>query len=239
MGNTILEAPEILAGITVVGIGSGGWLFMLLVRTRYSLVKRLMDIILSFIAIIISIPLMLILGLLTKLTSRGPIFYTQTRIGKDGKPFKIIKFRTMRVDAEDGTGPVWAKPDDQRVTALGYYVRRLHLDEVPQFINILKGDMSLIGPRPERPFFIDTFKRQLQNYTHRLSVKPGLTGLAQVRYKYDESIDDVKKKLSYDLVYIRKMCFFLDLKVLFWTVGKIVSITKSLFAETRGISWMR
>ena len=194
---------------------------MLLTRTRYVLAKRLMDIVLSFIAIMVNIPLMLVLGLLTKLASTGPVFYTQTRIGKDGKPFKIIKFRTMHVDAEDETGPVWATSEDKRVTAFGYYMRRLHLDEIPQFINIFKGDMSFIGPRPERPFFVDTFKRQVRNYTHRLSVKPGLTGLAQVRYKYDESIDDVKKKLSYDLLYIKKMCLSLDCKILFWTMGKL------------------
>lgn len=197
---------------------------MLLMQTRYILIKRLTDITLSFIAIIINLPLMLILGILTKLTSSGPIFYTQTRIGKDSKPFKIIKFRTMRVDAEDRTGPVWAElSEDPRVTKLGYYMRKLYIDEIPQFINIFKGDMSLIGPRPERPFFVDAFKMQIQGYTHRLLVKPGLTGLAQVRYKYDESIDDVKKKLSYDLLYIRKMCLSLDCKILLWTIGKIVS----------------
>ncbi len=218
----LLETPKLLTEVTLIGIISLAGVFTRLVRTHYVLVKRLIDIILSFIAIIINIPALAILGIIIKLTSRGPIFYTQTRTGKDGKPFTIIKLRTMRVDAEAGIGPVWAESsEDPRVTKVGYYMRRLHMDEIPQFINILKGDMSLVGPRPERPFFVDTFKRELQDYTHRLLVKPGLTGLAQARYKYDESIDDVKRKLSYDLLYIRKMCLSLDCKIMFWTLGKI------------------
>lgn len=226
----LLETPKILTGVTFIGIISLVGVFTRLVRTRYVFIKRLIDIILSFIAIIINIPAFAILGIIIKLTSRGTIFYTQTRVGKDGKPFTIIKLRTMRVDAEDGIGPVWAEPsEDPRVTKVGYYMRRLHMDEIPQFINILKGDMSFVGPRPERPFFVDTFKRELQNYTHRLLVKPGLTGLAQARYKYDESIDDVKRKLSYDLLYIRKMCLSLDCKILFWTLGKITLKLLELF----------
>lgn len=230
----LLTTPEIAAVIALLCIGLAG-LFMVLTQTRYVLVKRFTDIILSFTALTINLIPMLILGILIKLTSRGPAFYTQTRIGKDGKPFKIIKFRTMRVDAEDGIGPVWAKSEDHRVTRLGYYIRWLHMDEMPQFINILKGDMSFIGPRPERPFFVDTFKKHMQNYTHRLLVKPGLTGLAQVRYKYDETIDDVRNKLSYDLFYINKMCLGLDCKILLWTVDKIAAKLLGLFLpEHRG-----
>jgi lipopolysaccharide/colanic/teichoic acid biosynthesis glycosyltransferase len=202
-------------------------------KSQYALLKRLTDAFLSFNFLIINIPLILFLSVLIKLTSRGPVFYTQARVGRDGKPFNIIKFRTMRADAEDGTGPVWAKSEDHRITTLGHYLRRLHMDEIPQFVNVLKGDMSFIGPRPERPFFVDTFKRQIQGYTHRLLVKPGLTGLAQVRYRYDESIDDVEKKLTYDLFYIKKMSLSLDCMILFWTGVKITSKLLELFFTRR------
>ncbi|HHT9124502.1 MAG TPA: sugar transferase [Candidatus Brocadiia bacterium] len=227
----LLEARE-ATGITFSRNGISS-LIVRLIRTRYALIKRLFDIALSFIALIISTPLILTLSVLVKLTSPGPVFYMQTRIGKEGKPFRIIKFRTMHVNAEDGIGPVWAKPEDPRVTKLGYYIRALHLDEIPQFINIIKGDMSFIGPRPERPFFVDSFKMQMQGYTNRLMVKPGLTGLAQVRLKYDETIDDVKKKLSYDRIYIKKMCLYLDFKISVWTMGKIASKLLKLFRTNR------
>ena len=227
----LLEAPVITTVAAISAMGLVTLFARILFKIRYVMIKRLFDIILSFIVRIINIPPMLILGIVIKLTSPGPIFYIQTRIGKDGKLFKIIKFRTMHVNAEGNTGPVWAKPVDHRVTKLGRYMRKLYIDEIPQFINILKGDMSFIGPRPERPFFVDTFKKQIQDYTCRLLVKPGLTGLAQVQHKYDESMDDVQKKLKYDIFYIKKMCLILDFKILLWTVGKVILATKSLFIQ--------
>jgi len=156
-----------------------------------------------------------------KLTSRGPAFYTQVRVGKDGRLFNMIKLRTMYTNAERHTGPVWAQEKDPRVTPLGKFLRKTHLDETPQIFNILKGEMSLIGPRPERPYFVNQFRREIPGYEKRLAVRPGITGLAQVYHKYDESIEDVQKKLTYDLLYIRSMCWKTDLKIAILTLAML------------------
>jgi len=189
-----------------------------LFRKTYTLSKRGIDITGSVSALIIFSPILLLTALWIKLTSKGPVFYTQTRVGKDGQYFEIFKFRTMRVDAEKATGPVWASKNDVRLLPAGKFIRKAHIDEIPQFVNCLKGDMSIIGPRPERPIFVERFKEEIPDYTKRLNVKPGITGLAQVRHRYDETIDDVRKKIKYDLLYIKKMCLWTDVLILARTV---------------------
>ncbi len=188
------------------------------VRRTYHMVKRAFDVTASLIGIIFLSPLFFFTALLIKCTSRGPILFTQTRVGQDGKLFNIYKFRTMHVDAEKETGPIWAADNDPRLIPIGRFLRKAHIDEIPQFINILKGEMSLIGPRPERPVFVQQFKKEIPDYEKRLSVKPGLTGLAQVWHKYDETIEDVRKKIKYDLLYIKKLCLWTDVRILLRTV---------------------
>jgi len=160
----------------------------------------------------------LITAILIKLDSPGPVFYRQERMGLHGKIFRIVKFRTMYVDAEKNTGPVWSTKDDPRVTRIGKYVRKFRLDEIPQAYNVLKGDMSFVGPRPERPFFVEKLSKEIPLYKRRLKVRPGITGWAQVKHKYDESIEDVKVKLRYDLFYIENMSLRMDFKIIFRTI---------------------
>lgn len=184
--------------------------------------KRLMDMGVSGFALIVGSPLWLIVAIALKLDSKGPVIYKQERIGKDLKPFTLRKFRSMYVDAEKHTGPVWALKNDPRVTRVGKFLRKTHLDETPQFLNVLKGEMSLVGPRPERPFFLEKLSKEIPLYKRRYKVKPGLTGLARVKYKYDESIEDVKIDLQYDLYYIENMSLRLDFQILFWTIFHVL-----------------
>lgn len=193
------------------------------VRKTYAAIKRVFDFAAAIVGIILLSPLFLVTAILIKLTSKGPIIYTQTRVGKDGQLFKIYKFRTMRTDAEKGTGAIWAAEKDDRVIPVGNFLRKAHIDEIPQFFNILKGDMSLIGPRPERPEFVEKLKAQIPDYEKRLGVKPGLTGLAQVRHRYDRNLQDVKKKIKYDLLYIRKLCLWTDFRILLRTFRVVVT----------------
>jgi lipopolysaccharide/colanic/teichoic acid biosynthesis glycosyltransferase len=153
-----------------------------------------------------------------KKVSPGPVFFKQNRVGKDGKLFTIYKLRTMKLNAEKETGTVWAKEDDPRLIKGGKLIRKAHIDELPQLVNVLRGDMSLIGPRPERPEIVKDLKEVVPEYEKRFCVKPGITGLAQVWHKYDETIQDVKKKIKYDLLYIRKMCLLVDLRILLQTL---------------------
>ncbi|MEX0736122.1 MAG: sugar transferase [Bacteroidota bacterium] len=180
--------------------------------------KRLLDMVVSAFILVVGLPLWLLVGLIIKLDSRGPVLYKQERVGKNGRLFNIYKFRSMEADAEKSSGPVWALKKDPRVTRVGAIIRRMHIDEVPQFINVLRGDMSLVGPRPERSFFVDKLTEELPLYKRRLKVRPGITGWAQVKHKYDESIEDVKLKLKYDLFYIENMSWRMDLKILFNTL---------------------
>jgi exopolysaccharide biosynthesis polyprenyl glycosylphosphotransferase len=185
------------------------------------LLKRYLDVIVSLIAVVVFSPVLGMVALAVKLTSKGPVIYRQERVGENGKTFIIYKFRTMRTDAEKSSGPMWARKDDPRITPIGKFLRKSHLDELPQLMNVLKGEMSVVGPRPERPHFVKQLKDAIPYYERRLHVKPGITGLAQVRHKYDETITDVKKKVKYDLVYIKKMCLMLDLRVIYWTIGVV------------------
>ncbi|MGI8894764.1 MAG: TIGR03013 family XrtA/PEP-CTERM system glycosyltransferase [Casimicrobiaceae bacterium] len=186
-------------------------------------VKRVVDIVAATALLAISAPVMLVTAALVAAENGFPVLYRQERIGQGGRIFRVIKFRSMRTDAEvDGT-PRWATSNDVRVTRVGRVIRKYRIDELPQLINVLKGDMSLIGPRPERPFFVDQLAREIPFYGARHSVKPGITGWAQVRYRYGASVDDAVQKLQYDLYYVKNHTLFLDILVLFETIGVVLT----------------
>jgi len=184
-------------------------------------VKRVQDVVVSSLVLVVGLPMWVLIAILVKLESAGPVFYKQVRVGKGGECFNMLKFRSMREDAEK-SGPQWAHKKDPRVTRVGKWLRRLHFDEVPQFVNVLGGDMSLVGPRPERPMFVESLSKEIPLYTRRLKVRPGITGWAQVKHRYDETIDDVKKKVQYDLYYIENMSLRMDMKILFSTVSHML-----------------
>ena len=181
------------------------------------ILQRSIDLLVSILGLILMSPLMAISAFLIKLDSPGPIFYRQERIGKDDQPFQILKFRSMRADAEQNGAPQWTELNDPRVTRVGSTLRRTRLDELPQLVNVLKGEMSLVGPRPERPRFVSAFGRQIPFYGVRHSVRPGITGWAQINYKYAASLEDAKRKLEYDLFYVKNRSVFLDLAILLQT----------------------
>jgi sugar transferase (PEP-CTERM system associated) len=189
---------------------------------RLEAIKRLSDIVFALVGLALAAPLMLMVWLALRFGSPGPTIYSQTRVGKDGVTFTIHKFRSMRVDAEAASGAVWAKENDPRVTRLGRFLRRTRLDELPQLWNVLRGDMSFVGPRPERPEFIAELTRQIPFYGQRHVVRPGLTGWAQVRHRYGASVDDSQEKLQYDLFYIKNMSFAFDLYVVLETVKTVL-----------------
>ena len=186
-------------------------------------VKRVFDIVCSSVLLLFSAPVMLATALLIKLESRGPVFYRQERTGLNGQSFKVTKFRSMRTDAEKDGKPRWATANDSRVTRIGHIIRRLRIDELPQLINVLNGEMSLVGPRPERPFFVQQLTQEIPFYAVRHSVKPGVTGWAQVRYHYGSTVEDSQEKLQYDLYYVKNHSLFLDLVVLMETVGVVLT----------------
>lgn len=168
--------------------------------------------------LVASSPLMLITAILVKISSQGPVLYRQRRVGKTGKIFTVYKFRSMYVDAEKRSGPVWAKVDDPRITPIGRWLRRLRLDELPQLWNVVRGDMSIVGPRPERPEFVELLSRQIPYYPQRLAVKPGITGWAQINHKYGDTELDAMIKLEYDLYYIKNLAPALDFYIIFHTI---------------------
>jgi len=188
----------------------------------YSIFRRCMDILCGLIGLAIMAVLFPLLFIAIKLTSPGPFIFSQTRVGLHGKIFKIHKIRTMIVNAEKDTGPVWCRKKDSRITPVGKIMRKLRIDELPQFWNILKGDMSLIGPRPERPEFVEQLKQRIPFYDERHLVKPGLTGWAQVLFPYGNTVEHAVEKLHYDLFYIRNMSFFMDIKIILKTIATVV-----------------
>ena len=198
-----------------------------LMPTWEQTLKRLVDVYVALAVLVGMSPLWLVISLAIKLTSRGPVFFGQERVGKNGKTFTMYKFRSMRIDAEERTGPVWVSGEDPRVTPVGRLLRALHLDEVPQCINFVNGDMSLVGPRPERPFFVDQFRRQIPFYMRRFNVKPGLLGWAQSKHEFDLNSKDVvriaRERLEYDLYYIENMSLKLDLKIMLQTVWFVLA----------------
>ena len=170
---------------------------------------------LAALGFLVSLPIMLVVAVAIKLDSRGPVFYRQKRVGKNGRLFRIVKFRSMREGAEEDSGPVWAKTTDPRATRVGRILRKLRLDEIPQFINVLRGEMNFIGPRPERPEFVEQLGEMLPYYMQRHLIKPGLTGWAQIRYRYGASVEDTMQKLQYDLYYVKNRSLLLDAIIVF------------------------
>jgi sugar transferase (PEP-CTERM system associated) len=191
--------------------------------TARTVVKRLFDIVCSIVLTVLAAPIMVVTALLIKLESPGPVLYRQERVGQGNKSFFVTKFRSMRTDAEHDGKPRWASANDSRVTRVGNIIRRLRIDELPQLFNVLKGEMSLVGPRPERPFFVEQLTKGIPFYAVRHSVKPGLTGWAQVRYHYGATVEDSQQKLQYDLYYVKNHTLFLDLVVLMETVGVVLT----------------
>ncbi len=189
------------------------------------LMKRTIDLVFSAALAVLTLPLMVITALLVMIEDGRPVFYRQERVGENGRTFTLAKFRSMRKDAEKGGKPIWATDGDDRVTRIGLFIRKTRLDELPQLWNVVRGDMSFVGPRPERPFFVEQLSREIPLYPQRHSVKPGLTGWAQVKYRYGSSLDDAMEKLRYDLYYIKHLSVVFDLTIVFDTV-KVVLFRK-------------
>lgn len=231
-GASIVPMPllyERLTGRVPVEHVNNNWTVVLPLGERsifnpYPLLKRLIDIVISFLGLIVFIIVLPFIGLLIWLESPGNIFYTQLRVGLNGRIFPIIKFRTMIPNAEAKTGAVWAAENDPRITRIGRFLRKSRLDELPQLINVLKGDMSLVGPRPERPQFVRQLQEIIPFYRTRHIIRPGVTGWAQVRYRYGDTKEDAHIKLQYDLYYIRHQSLLLDLNIIIRTIGKVVNM---------------
>jgi exopolysaccharide biosynthesis polyprenyl glycosylphosphotransferase len=186
-------------------------------------IRRMIDFLGSLFLLMLLFPLFLIVSICIKLESPGPIFYTQTRCGKNGRHFPVFKFRSMVQDAEKLSGPVWAQKHDPRITRIGRFMRKTRIDELPQLMNIMNGDMSFVGPRPERPFFVEQFKKQIPFYINRMKVKPGVTGLAQVTVGYDETLEDVKEKIARDCEYIEHASSWkMNFRILIKTIGVLL-----------------
>lgn len=230
-GYTITPMPilyeQVTGRVPIEHVSESSWMVVLPVETStlfnpYPLLKRLMDIVLSLIGSLLFALLLPFIALAVTLDSPGPIFYRQERVGKGGKSFKILKLRTMIPDAEKISGPQWAADNDPRITRTGKFLRRTRLDELPQLINVLRGQMSLVGPRPERPFFVEKLSQAIPFYRTRNIIKPGVTGWAQVKYGYGNTVEDALVKLQYDLYYIRHQSILLDVLILLRTIGKML-----------------
>jgi lipopolysaccharide/colanic/teichoic acid biosynthesis glycosyltransferase len=189
--------------------------------------KRVVDCALAIVMAVLTAPLLFAAVVLVRLTSRGPAIYTQERVGQGERRFTIYKLRTMIHDCESLTGPKWCVPDDPRITPIGQVLRRLHIDELPQLLNVLRGEMSLVGPRPERPVFVAKLARKIPHYPARHAVMPGITGLAQLYLPPDIDVADVERKLTYDLYYARHADFWMDLKILFCTALKVAGLPRT------------
>lgn len=228
MGVRIIDYPnfyEAITGKIPVESINPSWLvqsngFLITPVTRF--VKRFFDIVLSSLVLLLTLPFFPVIVFFVKYKSPGPIFYFQQRVGKDGKNFTIYKFRSMKTDAETEIGATWAEENDPRVSRFGHLLRKSRIDELPQLMNVLKGDMSFIGPRPERPEFVEQIRQATPYYMERHAVKPGITGWAQVMYPYGASLGDSIEKLRYDLYYINNLSIFLELLIVFETIKVIL-----------------
>jgi len=185
-------------------------------------VRRAISLVTSLVGLVLTLPLLPLIVLAIRLDSKGPILYTQTRVGKGGRLFKVIKFRTMREDAEAESGPRWADENDPRVTRVGRFLRSLRLDDIPQLWCVLKGEMALVGPRPERPEFVELLSKEIPYYGVRLMVRPGFTGWAQIKYKHVNTVKDAREELQYDLFYIKNASIGLDLLIMFQTLKTVL-----------------
>lgn len=227
-GIEVVDAPSFYEQVTgkllLENITPSWFIFSDGFRITYAkmLFKRMFDVVLAFAGLIVSTPLVPFVALLVKLDSPGPVFLRQVRMGQREKNFVLYKFRTMRQDAEAATGAVWSQKNDPRVTRIGKILRKSRLDELPQLFNVLRGDMSIVGPRPERPEFIEKLKEVIPYYSERHFVKPGITGWAQIKYPYGSSVEDAIEKLRYDLFYIKNLTFSLDLLIILETIKVII-----------------
>jgi sugar transferase (PEP-CTERM system associated) len=220
-----LDFWEREAGVVEVARGAGAWLALsegLILRPARRRAKRVIDVAISLAFLTFVSPLCLLVALAISLDSPGPVFYRQERVGLNGAIFKAWKFRSMRVDAESDGAPRWAGSRDDRVTRVGQFIRKVRIDEIPQVLNVLAGEMSFIGPRPERPFFVEQLKKQIPYYDLRHRVPPGITGWAQVNYPYGASVEDARRKLAYDLYYLKRNGLVLDLIILLQTVRVVL-----------------
>jgi sugar transferase (PEP-CTERM system associated) len=215
---------EMLTGKLIVSAINPSWFIFsdgFHKSTSRRILKRTIDLLFSFAMLILFLPIIAVIAVLIKVDSKGPIFYSQERVGARGKTFRMLKFRSMICNAEQECGPVWTQNDDQRITKVGRIIRKLRFDEIPQLLNVLKGEMSFVGPRPEREYFVEQLKTIVPYYNERLTVKPGISGWAQVCYGYGASVEDAIEKLNYDLFYIKNFSVYLDLMIVLKTV-KIV-----------------
>lgn len=211
-----IKISHVNAGWLIFGDGFNQGVF----RTG---IKRVFDVVCAAAIFVAALPVMLVTAVMIKLESAGPVFYRQERVGLNGKPFNVIKFRSMRTDAEKDGKPRWATVNDDRVTRVGRFIRRVRIDELPQLINVLQGDMSMVGPRPERQYFVDELISKIPYFAVRQSVKPGVTGWAQVRYEYGSTVEDSVEKLQYDLYYVKNHTLFLDLLIMLETVAVVLT----------------
>jgi lipopolysaccharide/colanic/teichoic acid biosynthesis glycosyltransferase len=197
----------------------------------YACAKPLADFAAACCLLVAAAPLLLLSALLVKLTSRGPVFYSQTRLGRYGRPYKIFKIRTMYHECEKQSGPQWSMTGDSRITPVGRFLRRSHLDELPQLWNVLRGEMSLVGPRPERPEFVARLEQAIPCYRQRMLMRPGVTGLAQVQLPADTDLESVRRKLAYDLYYVRELRPGLDLRILLGTALNVFGVSFPLLRK--------
>lgn len=209
--------------ITLIGMGSGVVaLATHLARRYFEFAKEILDVVLGVLALVVMLPLLALCAVMIKLSGKGPVLFTQIRVGKDGRAFKMYKLRTMRLDAENDTGAVWAAENDPRVMSACRWMRISHVDELPQVINVIKGDMSLVGPRPERAEILDELEKAYPDIRKRLKVKPGITGLAQIQHGYDTTVEAYRRKLEADLEYIDTRRWSNELRILAATAAKVV-----------------
>ncbi|MCP4748635.1 MAG: TIGR03013 family PEP-CTERM/XrtA system glycosyltransferase [Desulfobacteraceae bacterium] len=216
---------EMLTGKLIVESINPGWLIFshgFQKTIMQKLVKRCIDLVLSATMLIIFFPIMAIVAILIKIESKGPVIFSQERVGENRKQYMVHKFRSMRYDAEKHTGPIWAQKNDDRITKVGYFIRKWRIDEIPQLWNVLKGEMSFVGPRPEREHFVKKLEDRIPYYNERLSVKPGLTGWAQVSYGYGSNVEDAVEKLNYELFYVKNMSIIMDLMIVARTVKTVI-----------------
>jgi len=208
--------------VTIIGVGAGlAALGTHLARRFFDLAKEIFDIVVGSILLVLALPLLAVCAVIIKLSSKGPVLFSQVRVGQGGRPFRMYKLRTMYVDAESATGAVWAKADDPRVVPTCRWMRRSHIDELPQLVNVIRGDMSLVGPRPERPEILAELEKVYPEVRRRLSVRPGITGLAQIRNGYDTTIEAFREKLRADLEYIERQNWSTELRILASTLTKL------------------
>jgi exopolysaccharide biosynthesis polyprenyl glycosylphosphotransferase len=226
---TPLNVSEVYKGKTPLDQVDEEWLLQATMESGLPLIrqtKRLIDIVVSILGLLLGVIPAIVVALAIKMSSpKESAIYTQIRIGQFGEPFRIFKFRTMHEGAEDGSGPVWSKQDDSRITRIGKGLRKCRFDELPQIINVFKGDMSIVGPRPERPEMVASLSEEIPYFNERENVMPGLTGWAQIRHPYGESVEDAKQKLEYDLYYMKNLSLSLDLQIILSTI-RIVLLGK-------------